>query len=103
MKGFICFINILTISTLLHFNVHAQISSQQLNGRAGDVNTITTAVPFLTIAPDSRAGAMGDPHRSRARHGQDVPDALPRQGLHRLRVRRRRARARGRSGAREPR
>jgi hypothetical protein len=38
----------------------AQISTQQLNGRAGDVNTITTAVPFLSIAPDSRAGAMGD-------------------------------------------
>lgn len=27
---------------------------------AGQLNTITTAVPFLTIAPDSRAGAMGD-------------------------------------------
>ena len=26
----------------------------------GDVNTITTAVPFLTIVPDSRHGAMGD-------------------------------------------
>lgn len=39
---------------------YSQISSQQLNGRAGDVNTITTAVPFLTIAPDSRAGAIGD-------------------------------------------
>ncbi|MFW5805921.1 MAG: hypothetical protein ACOCVX_05265, partial [Bacteroidales bacterium] len=24
------------------------------------VNTITTAVPFLMIAPDARAGAMGD-------------------------------------------
>src|ERR1035437_7976425 len=24
------------------------------------LNTITTAVPFLLIAPDSRAGAMGD-------------------------------------------
>jgi len=26
----------------------------------GEVNTITTAVPFLLIAPDSRSGAMGD-------------------------------------------
>ena len=26
----------------------------------GGLNTITTAVPFLLIAPDSRAGAMGD-------------------------------------------
>ena len=25
-----------------------------------ELNTITTAVPFLLIAPDSRAGAMGD-------------------------------------------
>ena len=26
----------------------------------GGLNTITTAVPFLLIAPDSRSGAMGD-------------------------------------------
>ena len=26
----------------------------------GYLNTITTAVPFLLVAPDSRAGAMGD-------------------------------------------
>jgi len=26
----------------------------------GQINTITTAVPFLLIAPDARAGAMGD-------------------------------------------
>ncbi|MFM7770871.1 MAG: type IX secretion system outer membrane channel protein PorV [Bacteroidota bacterium] len=32
----------------------------QLNGRELTLNTITTAVPFLTIAPDSRCGAMGD-------------------------------------------
>lgn len=39
----------------------AQISSaQQLNGRENSVNAITTAVPFLLIGPDSRAGAMGD-------------------------------------------
>ena len=30
---------------------------QELNDR---VNTITTAVPFLMITPDSRAGGMGD-------------------------------------------
>lgn len=33
----------------------AQISRDQLQ-----LNTITTAVPFLLIAPDARAGAMGD-------------------------------------------
>lgn len=40
-------------------NAFSQISTQETNGRSG-VNTITTAVPFLTIAPDSRSGAMGD-------------------------------------------
>ena len=35
----------------------AQISISDLDGR---VNTITSAVPFLTITPDSRAGGMGD-------------------------------------------
>ena len=40
-------------------NMSAQIGSGELGG--GDkLNTIQTAVPFLTIAPDSRAGAMGD-------------------------------------------
>lgn len=35
----------------------AQISSQELIGQE---NTITTAVPFLSIGPDSRAGGMGE-------------------------------------------
>ena len=35
-----------------------QISTQQLGG--SQINTITTAVPFLLISPDSRSGAMGD-------------------------------------------
>ena len=38
----------------------AQISTQNLNGNGDAVNAITTAVPFLLIGPDSRAGAMGD-------------------------------------------
>lgn len=36
--------------------VHAQ-DNAQLDGRQ---NVITTAVPFLTIAPDARSGALGD-------------------------------------------
>lgn len=42
------------------------INPNQLNGRerfdeyGRQLNTITSAVPFLLIAPDSRAGAMGD-------------------------------------------
>lgn len=50
-------------STLFVMNVknaNAQINTQNLNGRETSVNAITTAVPFLLIGPDSRAGAMGD-------------------------------------------
>lgn len=36
---------------------YAQINRNQLGG---GINTITTAVPFLLITPDSRAGGMGD-------------------------------------------
>jgi hypothetical protein len=35
----------------------AQLTTQQL---LGQINTITTAVPFLRICPDARAGGMGD-------------------------------------------
>ena len=34
-----------------------QLAGQQVNSQ---INTITTAVPFLLITPDSRAGGMGD-------------------------------------------
>jgi len=51
---------VITFLILIQSQLIGQISTQELNGRAGDVNVITTAVPFLTIAPDSRAGAMGD-------------------------------------------
>lgn len=36
----------------------AQVNISQLGGQ--DVKVITTTVPFLTITPDARAGAMGD-------------------------------------------
>ncbi len=48
------------LSLLLLINagtVSAQITTGDLTG---EVNTITSAVPFLTIAPDSRYGAMGE-------------------------------------------
>ncbi|MFC2080314.1 type IX secretion system outer membrane channel protein PorV [Bacteroidota bacterium] len=38
--------------------VMGQLTIRELKG--GDLNTINTAVPFITIAPDSRAGALGD-------------------------------------------
>jgi hypothetical protein len=40
-------------------DLNAQISSGDLDG-SDQLNTIQTSLPFLTIAPDSRAGAMGD-------------------------------------------
>lgn len=49
------------MSFLLNANVVAQntVNSQQTQTEA-ELNTITTAVPFLLISPDSRAGALGD-------------------------------------------
>ncbi len=40
-------------------NGFAQVSSFR-DSLLGQVNTITTAVPFLLISPDARAGGMGD-------------------------------------------
>ena len=47
---------------LVSTNIAGQISTDQLGGASDepDLNAIQTAVPFLTIAPDSRSGAMGD-------------------------------------------
>ena len=43
---------------LLMFNAFAQ--DPNYDDLTGGLNTITTAVPFLLISPDSKAGAMGD-------------------------------------------
>src|ERR1700756_422134 len=41
--------------------VTAQVFAQSsVNYDKGGINTVTTAVPFLLITPDSRAGALGD-------------------------------------------
>lgn len=50
----------LLMAVLVFANASAQNVSQ--DDRADDVqlNTITTAVPFLMISPDARSGAMGD-------------------------------------------
>lgn len=47
---------------LLSFSLVAGLSAPALaqTGVGGQVNTITTAVPFLRISPDARSGAMGD-------------------------------------------
>jgi hypothetical protein len=55
---------IIFLSTLLFFvfaaNSFAQFASKTKDELLGQINTITTAVPFLQIAPDSRSGGMGD-------------------------------------------
>ncbi len=53
----------LTLSaTFFHFNYSGKTFAQNLttDELLGQLNTITTAVPFLLIAPDSRAGGLGD-------------------------------------------
>jgi len=45
-------------ASLLMLNAFAQDPSYE--ELTGGLNTITTAVPFLLISPDSKAGAMGD-------------------------------------------
>lgn len=49
---------ILTALILVGFQSFGQSSYGNLSGK--ELNTITTAVPFLLISPDARAGAMGD-------------------------------------------
>lgn len=48
-------IQLLTLSLLVNFGLFAQANLSDLQ-----FNTITTAMPFVSITPDSRAGAMGD-------------------------------------------
>ena len=49
---------LLFLSISCVFQMQSQINYDEVLG--GNLNTITTAVPFLLISPDSRAGAMGD-------------------------------------------
>lgn len=49
---------LMTVMTFGASSSNAQLSTQELAGQ--QINTITTAVPFLLISPDSRSGAMGD-------------------------------------------
>lgn len=41
-------------------NVDAQLNNQNTRAQQVQLNTLTTAVPFLMIAPDSRSGGIGD-------------------------------------------
>lgn len=53
---------LLTLGSSLCTGLFAQVSGSGavIGQSTEDVNTITTAVPFLLIAPDSRAGGMGE-------------------------------------------
>src|SRR5512147_777930 len=46
----------LTAGVLLFFGILPVLNAQN----AEPINVVTTAVPFLRISPDARAGAMGD-------------------------------------------
>jgi hypothetical protein len=50
----------ITLSLVLYICVNPVFGQINTGQVTGEVNTITSAVPFLTIAPDSRSGAMGD-------------------------------------------
>ena len=49
---------IIIILNVILLNCYAQNTNEWLGQET--INTITTAVPFLMIAPDARSGAMGD-------------------------------------------
>ncbi|MCF8297204.1 MAG: type IX secretion system outer membrane channel protein PorV [Saprospiraceae bacterium] len=51
---------ILALLLVLGIQGFTQNYNQTLGQTTDDVNTITTSVPFLMIAPDSRSGGMGD-------------------------------------------
>ncbi len=50
----------LLLTVILFVGWSAQLVNAQSHTSTTGANTITTGVPFLSIAPDSRAGAMGD-------------------------------------------
>lgn len=50
----------LLLAAIFSFGISVQFSQAQSKTSTAGANTITTGVPFLTIAPDSRSGAMGD-------------------------------------------
>jgi len=72
MKSFFVKTGIAALSALLlTFNISAQ-TYDDLLGQDEKVNTITTAVSFLTIAPDARSGALGDAGVASAPDGSSI-------------------------------
>ncbi len=55
------YIKTLLILSFFSYTLYGQqLPNENDNFLGGNLNTITTAVPFLLISPDSRSGAMGD-------------------------------------------
>jgi hypothetical protein len=50
----------LLITGVFHVANSQQLTTSQITGASNYLNVITTAVPFLEIAPDARSGGMGD-------------------------------------------
>lgn len=60
LKGILFAGLLIGITPFASFAQSSGITEDQLNDFLGEINTITTSVPFLGITPDSRAGGMGD-------------------------------------------
>ena len=61
MKKAAAVLSLILLIATAHVNAQTPYDPTNVNPIGQDyLNAITTAVPFLTIAPDSRAGAMGD-------------------------------------------
>lgn len=62
------------VAVLSYLFISTGVSAQSYNEVLGQksINTITTAVPFLMIAPDARSGAMGDAGVSSSPDGSSV-------------------------------
>ncbi|MDP2236373.1 MAG: type IX secretion system outer membrane channel protein PorV [Bacteroidales bacterium] len=58
MKIKVTLLTLVFFTTVVNYVLPQTPNYQELSGR--NLNVITTSVPFLMIAPDSRAGAMGD-------------------------------------------
>ena len=59
MKAFVCKMAAAAVLVLAVGSASAQLTPGEVSQQV-QLNTITTAVPFLMIAPDSRSGAFGD-------------------------------------------
>ena len=51
---------LLIVLVAMGMSSFAQHSYNELSGQTVNPNVITTAVPFVSISPDARGGALGD-------------------------------------------